>query len=299
MVCHAAFASARLPLKCLGLVRNHTGGYNVSADHDLAIRWNDDISSVRHLRHTGSVPIWAFPRSFRCPGGVVAIISQNNDIRLMFRATAIHGPQRVKLANGKSRLNGDVIKFDKRAMREPRPLIRAPFRGWYAVGAFRYFNAAKMRPILVGDSVRSSGDYIEDFLGKSSGVIFRPHLEGIPGLSRGHPEATLVDQYVTWMGERNRFGHNYIRDAGLFVDLFDLTHWQLLEAKATASREAIRMAIGQLRDYRRYYPRRRPSLAVLVSSRPSANCIKLLTDNRIAAVWRTAGGKFSSRRWQA
>ena len=156
MVCHAAFASARLPLKCLGLVRNHTGGYNVSADHDLAIRWNDDISSVRHLRHTGSVPIWAFPRSFRCPGGVVAIISQNNDIRLMFRATAIHGPQRVKLANGKSRLNGDVIKFDKRAMREPRPLIRAPFRRWYAVGAFRYFNAAKMRPILVGDSVRFS-----------------------------------------------------------------------------------------------------------------------------------------------
>ena len=100
------------------------------------------------------------------------------------------------------------------------------------------------------------------------------------------------------MNEHTRFGHNYIREAKLFVDLFDLTHWQLLEAKATTSREAIRMAIGQLRDYKRYYYGRHPSLAVLLSSRPSVGCIKLLTDNRIAVIWRTSGGSFSTRRWQ-
>jgi hypothetical protein len=107
-----------------------------------------------------------------------------------------------------------------------------------------------------------------------------------------------VDQYVSWVNEDTRFGHNYLREAKLFVDLFDLTHWQLLEAKAATSREAIRMAIGQLRDYKRYYSGRHPSLAVLLSSHPSVSCIKLLTENRIAAIWRTPGGSFSARRWQ-
>ncbi len=59
-----------------------------------------------------------------------------------------------------------------------------------------------------------------------------------------------MDQYVSWVNEGTRFGHNYVREAKLFVDLFDLTHWQLLEAKAAISREAIRMAIGQLRPWR-------------------------------------------------
>jgi hypothetical protein len=122
--------------------------------------------------------------------------------------------------------------------------------------------------------------------------------QGIPGLPRNHPEATLVDQYVSWMGKTTRFGHNYIKEAKLFVDLFDLTHWRLIEAKVTTNREAIRMAIGQLRDYKRFYHGRHPSLAVLLPCRPSPSRIKLLTDNRIAAIWRTSRGSFSTRRWQ-
>jgi hypothetical protein len=81
------------------------------------------------------------------------------------------------------------------------------------------------------------------------------------------------------------------------VDLFDQTHWQLIEAKATTSREAVRMAIGQLMDYRRYYDRH-PSLAVLLSSHPTAACIELLTDNPLAAIWRPRLGNFRTRRWQ-
>lgn len=135
-------------------------------------------------------------------------------------------------------------------MRQLTRSIPAPIRGWYAIGAFRYFNAAKMRAILVGDHFGSSGEYIEDSTNETSGIVFRPHVQGIPGLPRRHPEAMLVDQYVSWVNEGTRFGHNYVREAKLFVDLFDLTHWQLLEAKAAISREAIRMAIGQLRPWR-------------------------------------------------
>lgn len=240
----------------------------MSKNHDLAIRWNDRISSVRQVKRAGGVPVYGFPHHLRCPGGVVAIVSRNNEIKLVFRAIAIDGPQRVKLADGQNWRNGYFIRCDKRTMRQPHRSVKAPFRGWYAVGALRYFNATKMQAILVGDNFGSSGDYIEDSKTESSGIVFRPHIQGIPGLPRRHPESTLVDQYVSWMGEDTRFGHNYIREAKLFVDLFDLTHWQLLEAKATTSREAIRMAIGQLRDYKRYYYGRHPSLAVLLPLRP-------------------------------
>lgn len=193
---------------------------------------------------------------------------------------------------------GYVIRSDQRTMRQLQQSVQSPIRGWYAIGAFRYFDAAKMRAILVGNDFGSSRDYIENSTNENPGIAFRPHVRGIPGLSPGHPEATLVNQYVAWLNEDTRFGHNYIREAKLFVDLFDLTHWQLLEAKASITREAIRMAIGQLRDYKRFYEGRHPSLAVLLSARPAVSCIKLLSDNHIAAIWRTPRGNFSTRRWQ-
>ncbi len=268
-------------------------------NYDLAIRWNDRKISVHRLKLVGNIPIHAFPHHFRCPGGMVAIVSRNNDIHLMFKATAINGPQRVMLANGKSSPKGYLIRADKRTMQQPKPLLQAPIRGWRAIGQFRYFNAAKMRTILVGgNNFGSSDEHIDDSTNETSGIVFQAHIQGIPGLPQKHPEAMLVNQYVSWMGEDTRFGHNYIREAKLFVDLFDLTHWKLLEAKVATSRDTIRMAIGQLRDYKRYYHGRHPSLAVLLSSRPSVSCTKLLTDNRIAVIWRTPGGSFSIIRWQ-
>lgn len=178
-------------------------------DHDLAILWNEGKSSIHRLILVGNVPIHAFPHHFRCPGGMVAIVSRNNDIQLMFKATAINGPQRVTLANSKSSPKGYLIRADKRTIRQPKPSVQVPIRGWRAIGQFRYFDAAKMRAILTGDSFGSSEDYIEDSTNKIPDVVFRPHIQGIPGLSRNHPEATLVDQYVSWMGEDTRFGHRH------------------------------------------------------------------------------------------
>jgi hypothetical protein len=228
----------------------------------------------------------------------VAIVSRNNEIKLTFRAVSIQGPKMVTLADGKNWPKGYVIRSDKRTLTQLRHSVISPVGGWYATGAFRYFNASNMRAVLIGDHIDSSRDYIENAKSNGAGLVFRPHFQGIPGLPRQHPEAMLVDEYVSWMNQETRFGHNYIREAGLFVDLFDLTHWQLLEAKATLNREALRMAIGQLRDYKRYYQGRRPSLAVLLPSRPSEGRIKLMTDNRITVIWRTREGRFSSRRWR-
>lgn len=63
----------------------------------------------------------------------------------------------------------------------------------------------------------------------------------------------------------------------------------LVEAKATDARHAVRMAIGQLYDYRRYEPST-PSLAVLTPREPVRDLTALLSGLDIAAVWPRGSG---------
>ncbi len=64
------------------------------------------------------------------------------------------------------------------------------------------------------------------------------------------------------------------------------------EAKGTATRNSIRLAIGQLADYGRFPPS--PSRrAVLLSERPRPDLETLLESQRIAAVWRTENDGFT------
>jgi hypothetical protein len=254
--------------------------------YDLAIRWNDRKSSIPRLRKAGGITVFGRPWYLR-PGKQVAIVTKGNLIPLMFKVRAIEGLDEQ---------NRYFIKGDKSTM-DPLPsVLKLPIKGWYAIGAFRYFDAKTMKPVLIGGKF-GSRNYIDKDTAQVRGTVFRKHSVGIPGLPHSHPEAKLVEQYVQWIGEKTRFGHNYIRASRLFVDLFDLTHWQLLEAKVSTSREVVRMAIGQLRDYKRYF-HRPPTLAVLLPTRPSVDCIKLLTDNRISVIWGNASGSFSTKRWQ-
>jgi hypothetical protein len=151
--------------------------------------------------------------------------------------------------------------------------------------------------VLVGPQSKWHWKHAGELNSSDTRVSFRPHVQGIPGRPHNHPESILVDQYVRFTGDSARFGHKYLRGPELFVDLFDLTHWQLIEAKADTSRETIRRAIGQLRDYRRFFFPRRPALAVLLSERPSPSHMELLTDNHISVIWRAKRGSFSRRTW--
>ncbi|GHJ30256.1 hypothetical protein TPA0910_46890 [Streptomyces hygroscopicus subsp. sporocinereus] len=103
-------------------------------------------------------------------------------------------------------------------------------------------------------------------------------------------EAPLVGAYCDYLVER---GHTVTRKkivpAGevraLYTDLFDTTDQVLIEAKGSVSREAVRMAIGQLYDYRRYI-KPTPSLAVLLPSRPRQDLIDLCNVSGATAIWR-------------
>jgi len=101
-------------------------------------------------------------------------------------------------------------------------------------------------------------------------------------------EAELVHRYREHL---HRLGHEVSRlrvlpageSAPLYSDLWDVTTSILIEAKATVSRESLRMAVGQLLDYGRFVEAK--SLTVLVPSRPRDDLLSYLRDVRIAVVY--------------
>jgi hypothetical protein len=111
--------------------------------------------------------------------------------------------------------------------------------------------------------------------------------------SKGHEaerrEAPLVTKYRDYLETQ---GHTVKRKkiipAGevraLYTDLYDVTDDALIEAKGSVTREAVRMAIGQLYDYRRYITPR-PSLAVLLPARPRQDLIDLCAVSGAAVIW--------------
>jgi hypothetical protein len=70
----------------------------------------------------------------------------------------------------------------------------------------------------------------------------------------------------------------------LFCDIYDKTAGILIEGKGTVAREALRMAIGQLADYRRFAPDE-TRVAVLVPERPRPDLMALLESAGVDAIW--------------
>ncbi|MFJ8296654.1 restriction endonuclease [Streptomyces sp. NPDC094447] len=111
-------------------------------------------------------------------------------------------------------------------------------------------------------------------------------------------EAALVRDYVEHL---RLLGHEVTRKritpAGelkpLYTDVFDRTTNVLTEAKGSVTREAIRMALGQLLDYRRHIAPH-PSLAILVPSRPRQDLLDLCGDVEVTVVWPDADGYAST-----
>jgi hypothetical protein len=77
----------------------------------------------------------------------------------------------------------------------------------------------------------------------------------------------------------------------LLTDLFDATTGTLVEAKGTVERGAIRMAIGQLADYKRFLGEGQPKrLAVLLPSEPRHDLCDLLISQGIDLIYETETG---------
>ena len=73
---------------------------------------------------------------------------------------------------------------------------------------------------------------------------------------------------------------------GIKTDIFDETDEVLYEAKASANRGDVRMALGQILDYARYLNGRYKRLAVLLPAEPANDMVDLLESHGIDVVWR-------------
>ena len=87
--------------------------------------------------------------------------------------------------------------------------------------------------------------------------------------------------------------------SNLYTDLWVESRGHLIEAKASATRNDIRMAIGQLADYARFLPEAKRRV-VLLGSQPASDLLDLLASCGVGAVWRSgrsfkdnAGGGFT------
>lgn len=77
----------------------------------------------------------------------------------------------------------------------------------------------------------------------------------------------------------------------IFTDLFDATTGLLVEAKGTVERSALRMAIGQLADYRRFIGDGQPKrLAVLLPAEPRSDLCELLISQEIDWIYPNGAG---------
>jgi hypothetical protein len=102
-------------------------------------------------------------------------------------------------------------------------------------------------------------------------------------------EAELVARFQTCLDARgSKYVRYKLRPPGelkdLYTDLVDETNNVLYEAKGVATREAVRMAVGQLLDYSRHVPTN-PALAILLPARPAADLLDLMARHKIRCVY--------------
>jgi hypothetical protein len=119
-------------------------------------------------------------------------------------------------------------------------------------------------------------------------------------------EAQLVRAYSDHMGSQGiTVSRMKYKPPGevtvLYCDAWVSRRNVLIEAKNSQSRDALRQAIGQLYDYRRFHHDPSPALAVLLPYRPTGDRSELLRSVTIHAIWPkrnsngfedTAGGDF-------
>ncbi|MFG2605638.1 hypothetical protein ACGFT2_19160 [Streptomyces sp. NPDC048514] len=109
-------------------------------------------------------------------------------------------------------------------------------------------------------------------------------------------EGELVTAFVAHLAAAGHDSHSFQitikgEPGALTPDLYDATDHVLFEAKGQTTRSNVRMAIGQLADYRRHVPNRDGlRVAVLLPSEPTADVQDLLAEEGVRLVYQTSDG---------
>ncbi|MEV5653736.1 hypothetical protein [Streptomyces sp. NPDC052291] len=109
-------------------------------------------------------------------------------------------------------------------------------------------------------------------------------------------EGELVKAFIAHLEAAGHKTHSFqFTIAGepgtLTPDLYDVNDHALYEAKGLTTRANVRMAIGQLADYRRHVPNNKSlRVAVLLPAAPTPDVKELLVEQKIGLVYQTDDG---------
>jgi hypothetical protein len=107
-------------------------------------------------------------------------------------------------------------------------------------------------------------------------------------------EDELFRSYQHWLGKKGHKLRTIKYNGRLQCDGYEEDRRNLIEAKASTSREDIRMAVGQLLDYN-FLGKGKfgdPNKAILLPKKPDSDLEKWLQHLHISIIWRE-GGSFS------
>ncbi|MET9758261.1 hypothetical protein ABZ016_04275 [Streptomyces sp. NPDC006372] len=116
-----------------------------------------------------------------------------------------------------------------------------------------------------------------------------------PSLIADLRQSDLREHYLDVLKKQQHEVYAYqIKIAGtttiLKTDLYDATEHELYSVRGDSSREEVRTAIGQLKDYVRHIERRNPQLVVLLPEKPQDDLLNLLHTERIDVVFPNGTG---------
>lgn len=245
-----------------------------------------DASVLDVSRRMNALPIWDQAdraATFRNPAGVALKLANFRAIERDW-ALANNIPGAEDLPTGMQRYGAlDVVVFEEFASRWAE--VRLEAEGvWAAAGFAQASMVSDERGLyLVARDAPIDGGGIAEYEATAG-----------PGGSRTRGEATLVRTYSQFLiGHGHRVtGRHYIAEGEsrpLRADLLVSDLNVLVEAKASDARHAIRMAIGQLHDYRRFEVSS-PALAVLVPREPMRDLRQLLDGLTIGCIWPHGSG---------
>ena len=107
-------------------------------------------------------------------------------------------------------------------------------------------------------------------------------------------EAQLTSRFQTYLEKHHREVKRYriipAGSASLYSDLADVTENILYEAKGSADRMSVRLALGQVLDYGRFVNGSR--LAVLLPEAPPADLVELLETHDVGCIVETTPNEF-------
>ena len=280
------------------------------AKHDLAVRWSDDSAGLARVRRLRGVVLDRCPRHLKVPGGVVAVVTKGRVTALRYVVEAILGPRRVRLPGGQER-SGYLIKAKPGSIRQPteREKSRLGIR-WYAIGHFRYFTARTGKVVLLNPKtsvtraiskthpptnamdpriVSSPQNHQLDYQVQTKTKVIRAEKV----------EAVLLEDYRRWLAQQRR-KLSAVKYRTLQCDAYEADRRNLIEAKSSARREHIRMAVGQLLDYAFQGNRkfRHPHKAILLPSKPASDIVDWLDSLKIKIVWRKKKAFFDNANGQ-